>query len=75
MYKNKFLFKSSTAQSDEGTMDGQEEQQKIPSYGCPMLKQLCAQNICNFHDSLMLQVFRNLFNGASLHAIFCTFFI
>jgi len=31
MYKNKFLFKSSTAQSDEGAMDGEEEQQNNPS--------------------------------------------
>ena len=54
-------------------MDSKEEQQQIPSYGCLMLKQLCAQNLCLIHDSLMLQVFRNLFNGASLHVVFIFF--
>jgi hypothetical protein len=41
--------------SDEGATDGEEEQQNIPTYGCPMSEQLCAQVLYLIHDCLLLQ--------------------
>jgi hypothetical protein len=54
-------------------MDGEEEQQNIPTYGCPMSEQLCAQVVCLIHERFLLQLSTNFVLLSSLHVTFIDF--